>query len=132
MWSLEKWINETVATYAAEDWHGVLDDQSLAERLRFGCPGGLIPIASSSRGELVFLNSYEAIDGFGITVFVGSDCEFYDYRMGFAEWLFRYLVGEDVMGPNSTAFNPGPLVIEDLPSSLGGRATRRFGPDRGM
>lgn len=29
--------------------------------------------------------------------------------MGFAEWLHRHLVGEEVIHPNGTYFYPGPV-----------------------
>ncbi|MER7404732.1 hypothetical protein ABT373_20090 [Streptomyces sp. NPDC000070] len=35
--------------------------------------------------------------------------------MSFAERLYRYLVGEDMAGPNRSVFYTGPVKREDLP-----------------
>ncbi|TGZ12773.1 hypothetical protein DV517_68570 [Streptomyces sp. S816] len=45
--------------------------------------------------------------------------DFYEYRMSFAEWLYRYLAGEDMFGPGSAAFYPGPVVFESMPMAAG-------------
>ncbi|MGF0175933.1 hypothetical protein ACQF36_37355 [Streptomyces sp. Marseille-Q5077] len=51
--------------------------------------------------------------------------------MSFAEWLYRYLIGEDMAGPNSSAFYPGPVKLEHLPTSHE-HPEPWCGPDRGM
>ncbi|WP_372344019.1 hypothetical protein [Streptomyces sp. KL116D] len=43
-----------------------------------------------------------------------------EHRMSFAEWLYRYLIGEDMTGPNSAAFTPG-VRLQHLPMSAGER-----------
>ncbi|MFE4334433.1 hypothetical protein ACFRQM_35035 [Streptomyces sp. NPDC056831] len=42
-----------------------------------------------------------------------------EHWMPFAEWLHRYLIGDDMTGPNSSAFYPGPVKLEHLPMSPG-------------
>ncbi|MGW7449179.1 hypothetical protein [Kitasatospora sp. NPDC054795] len=51
--------------------------------------------------------------------------------MSFSEWLYRCPVGEDMVGPNSSAFHPGPARLEPLPISPDDRPTPIYGPDRG-
>ncbi|TLQ48360.1 hypothetical protein FEF34_20950 [Streptomyces marianii] len=58
--------------------------------------------------------------------------EFFEYAMGFAEWLYRYLVGEDMAGPETSSFYPGPVILRDLPMMPDERPPTRRGPDRGM
>ncbi|WP_345694786.1 hypothetical protein [Kitasatospora terrestris] len=52
--------------------------------------------------------------------------------MGFAEWLYRHLVGEEVIHPNGTCFYPGPVELQHLPTSPEDRPLPWYGPDRGM
>ncbi|HET6353473.1 hypothetical protein [Streptomyces sp.] len=52
--------------------------------------------------------------------------------MSFAEWLYRYLIGEDMAGPNSSAFYPGPVQLRRLPMTADERSEPWSGPDRGM
>ncbi|MFF7993432.1 SMI1/KNR4 family protein [Kitasatospora xanthocidica] len=99
----------------------------------FGGLGGLIPVAGTDRGEAVFLIKVEGATKFWHVVGFSDDGDhFYEYEMSFAEWLYRYLVGEDMIGPGSGVFYPGPLIIEDLPRSPGDRVVERRGPDRAM
>ncbi|MFG2439028.1 hypothetical protein [Streptomyces sp. NPDC048508] len=55
-----------------------------------------------------------------------------EHHMSFTEWLYRYLIGEDMSGPSSSAFYPGPVKLERLPMSAGERTEPWYGPDRGM
>ncbi|KQX30471.1 MULTISPECIES: hypothetical protein [Streptomyces] len=52
--------------------------------------------------------------------------------MGFAERLYRYLIGEDMAGPNTSAFCPGPVQLRRLPMADGERPEPWTGPYRGM
>ena len=36
--------------------------------------------------------------------------------MGFSEWLYRYLIGEETAGWDSAAFYPGPVQLEYPPT----------------
>ncbi|MFI8823957.1 hypothetical protein [Streptomyces sp. NPDC053431] len=41
-------------------------------------------------------------------------------------------IGEEIAGPNSSAFYPGPVRLERLPMTPEDRTDAWFGPDRGM
>ncbi|MET9890984.1 hypothetical protein ABZZ47_12340 [Streptomyces sp. NPDC006465] len=60
------------------------------------------------------------------------DATWAEHRMSFAEWLYRYLIGEDMSGLNSAALYPGPVQLQRLPMSAGERPDPWYGPDRGM
>ncbi|MCX5173438.1 SMI1/KNR4 family protein [Streptomyces antibioticus] len=81
------------------------------DELSFGTCDGLWPIASTDRGEAVFpiasANSPRRLVTYHET--------WAEYRMSFAEWLYRYLIGEDMSGPNSAVFYPGPVQLRHLP-----------------
>lgn len=62
----------------------------------------------------------------------GDEQDFYEYRMPFGEWLYRYLTGEDMPGPGSAVFYPGPVVFESMPMAAGDEPITWIGPDRGM
>ncbi|GAA4831208.1 hypothetical protein GCM10023235_01690 [Kitasatospora terrestris] len=57
---------------------------------------------------------------------------YWEHPMGFAEWLYRHLVGEEVIHPNGTCFYPGPVELQHLPTSPEDRPLPWYGPDRGM
>lgn len=52
--------------------------------------------------------------------------------MGFSEWLYGYLSGGDMFGPDSAAFYPGPLLLESMPLTVEDRSISWRGPQRGM
>ncbi|GLW69688.1 hypothetical protein Kpho02_19870 [Kitasatospora phosalacinea] len=95
----------------------------------FGGPDGLIPVARTDRREGAFLVR-SASSGDRHMAGVVLDGRFVEYEMGFSEWLHRYLVGEDMFGPRSGVFHPGPLMIEALPEAPGDAVTARRGPAR--
>ncbi|MEU1618877.1 hypothetical protein ABZ479_16475 [Streptomyces sp. NPDC005722] len=97
------------------------------EELSFGTRKGLWPIADTDRGETVLLSA--AADDTRIVV--SCHDTWAEHRMSFAEWLHRYLIGEDMTGPNSAAFHP-PVRLQHLPMSAGERTRPWYGPDRGM
>ncbi|MFF8381410.1 hypothetical protein ACF07V_35465 [Streptomyces sp. NPDC015661] len=51
--------------------------------------------------------------------------------MSFTKWFYRYLIGEDLAGPNSSAFQPGPVKPQHLPVPADERPEPWCGPDRG-
>lgn len=46
--------------------------------------------------------------------------------------LHRYLIGEDVAGPNTSAFYPDPVELQHLPMSADERPEHWCGPDRSI
>lgn len=52
--------------------------------------------------------------------------------MGFSEWLYRYLIGEEMAGWDSAAFYRGPVQLEYPPTGPGQRTQEAYGPERGM
>lgn len=67
------------------------------------------------------------------TLFVeNGEGEFFEYSMGFAEWLWRWLIGEEVTGPGGAAYYPGPVALRDLPMTPEERPEVRYGPSRGV
>lgn len=96
--------------------------------LTFGTDPGLWPITSTDRGETVFLVTGPDTPW----LLVARDQEWYRYDISFAEWLYRYLIGEDMAGPNSSAFYPGPVTLQRLPMTVTDRPEPWHGPNRGM
>jgi hypothetical protein len=134
-WNLGNWIRSTAESWSGIDWDSAEPEgdprASLGvEELTFGTAGGLIPIATTDRGDTIFFAPGGGFEG-GV-LFVENEGEFFEYSMTFSEWLYRWLIGEDVTGPNSSAFYPGPVALQDLPMTPDERPDRRYGPDRGM
>jgi hypothetical protein len=137
-WNLGQWIEETVRAFSEVDWDGLdLDADEDPRRLfglpelTFGTPGGLWPLASTDRGETLFLvpGASGRDERF---VIADGDGWWAEYWMPFAEWLYRYLIGEDMAGVNSAVFYPGPVRLMYLPMTAGERTRVAYGPDRGM
>ncbi|WP_328457487.1 hypothetical protein OG780_42380 [Streptomyces sp. NBC_00386] len=98
--------------------------------LSFGTRNGLRPIASTDRGETLFL---VAADDTAPWILVeDGEGAWTRYDTSFAEWLYRYLIGEDMAGPNTSAFYPGPVQLCRLPMTADERPEPWSGPDRGM
>ncbi|MFJ9121898.1 SMI1/KNR4 family protein [Streptomyces sp. NPDC102394] len=134
-WNLGKWIRSTADAWSQIDWDWAEPEgdprASLgSEELVFGTADGLVPLVSTDRGETIFF-APRANKGKG-ALFVESEGEFFEYAMTFSEWLYRWLIGEDVAGPNSSAFYPGPVALRDLPMTPGEQPEERYGPPRGM
>lgn len=135
-WNLAQWIRDTVQAWSEVPWEeldlGADEDprQLLGlKELSFGTRNGLWPIASTDRGETIFLDA--AADSTRLVV--NYDETWVEHCMSFAEWLHRYLAGEDMTGPNSSAFYPGPVKLQYLPMSAGERPQPWRGrPGRGM
>lgn len=83
----------------------------------------------TNRGETVFLVADADAPWLLIS---DGDSWWWRYDMSFAEWLYRYLIGEDMGGPNSSAFYPGPVKLQRLPMTAGERPEPWHGPNRGM
>ncbi|MGW4205270.1 hypothetical protein [Streptomyces sp. NPDC004726] len=62
----------------------------------------------------------------------GSEGDWAGHPMDFAEWLYRYLIGDEMAGWDSAAFYPGPVRLEFLPTEPGERTREVRGPERGM
>ncbi|GGP86663.1 hypothetical protein [Streptomyces sindenensis] len=98
--------------------------------MSFGTRNGLWPIAGTDRGETLFL---VAADGPAPWILVeDGEGGWAQHDMNFAEWLYRYLIGEDMAGPNTSAFYPGPVQLCRLPMVDGERPEPWTGPYRGM
>ncbi|MFJ4283943.1 SMI1/KNR4 family protein [Streptomyces massasporeus] len=126
VWNLGRWVADTVQIYSTVDWDLSCPDFA-SEDPRFGGPDQLIPLFGSDRGECFF---FKPGDEPRIYVYVGADDDIYRYDVGFNEWLYRYLQGEDMAGPNSSAFYPGPVRFDALPHASEGRPEFWFGGPR--
>ncbi|MEU9272456.1 SMI1/KNR4 family protein [Streptomyces sp. NPDC048251] len=134
-WNLGDRIRDTARAWSAISWDDLDSDEDprlllgLTE-LSFGTRNGLWPIASTDRGETLFL---VAVDDPAPWILVeDGEGGWARYDMSFAEWLYRYLIGEDMAGPNTSAFYPGPVQLRRLPMADGERPEPWTGPDRGM
>ncbi|MER7821426.1 hypothetical protein ABTX85_02445 [Streptomyces sp. NPDC096097] len=97
----------------------------------FGTPDGLIPLCGTDQGAAVFLAP--EVHGFPDGVVVqGRAGDWVGHPMTFAEWLYRYLIGEEMAGWDSTAHYPGPVRLEYLPTGPGERTREVYGPERGI
>ncbi|MFJ7176980.1 hypothetical protein ACIQXA_11355 [Streptomyces massasporeus] len=90
-------------------------------------PGPTDPALRFRPGECFFSKPGEQPR---IYVYVGADDDIYRYDVGFAEWLYRYLQGEDMAGPNSSACYPGRVRFDALPYASKGKGEFWFGPAR--
>jgi hypothetical protein len=100
-------------------------------QITFGTPDGLIPLASTDQGAAIFLAP--EVHGFPDGVEAqGAEGEWGGHPMSFAEWLYRYLIGEEMAGWDSAVFYPGPVLLEYLPTGPGERTREAYGPERGM
>ncbi|MFE2522523.1 SMI1/KNR4 family protein [Streptomyces mirabilis] len=134
-WNLGRNIRSRIKSWSEVPWDDLdLDADEDPRRLfgldelSFGTRNGLWPIASTDRGETIFLLATPGAP----KLLVNYDETWAEHRMSFAEWLYRYLIGEDMSGPNSAAFYPGPVQLQRLPMSADERPEPWYGPDRGM
>ncbi|MEU3255999.1 SMI1/KNR4 family protein [Streptomyces sp. NPDC006997] len=135
-WNLGEWIHRTSDAWSRIGLSPgeVEGDPTISlgtQNLSFGTPDGLIPLTATDRGETLFY-ALRGNSGSGSLFVENGEGEFFEYSMGFAEWLWRWLVGEEMAGPGSSAFYPGPVALQDLPMAPGERPEIRFGPLRGM
>lgn len=135
-WNLGERIRRTSEAWSQVEWdEGEPEGDPRVSlgvpELVFGTPEGLIPICGTDRGEEVFYAPLGARRNGSLFVENGEG-EFFEYGFSFAEWLYRWLVGEEVTGPGGSAFYPGPVALRDLPMASGDRPETRHGPPRGM
>ncbi|MFD8985873.1 SMI1/KNR4 family protein [Streptomyces sp. NPDC059564] len=99
--------------------------------ITFGTAQGLIPLAGTDQGHIIFLAPQVHGVPDGIVV-LNREVEWTGYALSFPEWLYRYLIGEEICGWNSAAFYPGPVHLEYLPTEPGQQTRVVYGPPRGM
>ncbi|MEU9171901.1 SMI1/KNR4 family protein [Streptomyces sp. NPDC048420] len=128
-WNLGRWMRETVDAFSHSDLTDA-ECPGFPDGPRFGGPIGLIPLVGTDRGEYVF-GVVDAKSGeWAILACDGDEQDFHEYRISFSEWLYRYLLGEDMFGPDSSVFYPGPVVFESMPMTATERSITWRGPDR--
>ncbi|AYV32267.1 hypothetical protein EES41_36530 [Streptomyces sp. ADI95-16] len=95
-------------------------------QITFGSSDGLIPLASTDQGAAIFLAP--EVHGYpdGIVV-QGSEGDWVGHTMDFAEWLYRYLTGEEMAGWDSAALYPGPVLLAYLPTGPDERTREAYG-----
>ncbi|CAM5467485.1 SMI1/KNR4 family protein [Streptomyces canus] len=135
-WNLGEEIRRTSRSWSEIEWdegepEGDPRTSLGIPELVFGTLDGLIPIAGTDRAEQVFYAPRGA-SGKGSLFVEGGDYEFFEFSCSFAEWLYRWLTGEEMTGPGGSAFYPGPVALRDLPMSPEERPGTRYGPPRGM
>ncbi|QRX96445.1 SMI1/KNR4 family protein [Streptomyces noursei] len=134
-WNLAEQMRGTAQVWSEVSWEDVdLEPDPCSSlgipEIRFGTPDGLIHAVSTNGGEAVFLG--KGVIRRNWRIFVALDDEFYEYDMSFSEWLYRYLIGENMTGPYSSAPVPGPVKLESLPMSADDTPITWYGPHRGM
>jgi hypothetical protein len=129
-WNLRDWMTETIQAFSRSDL------QDLKRRgfpsASFGAPSGLIPLLDTDRGENLFGLADAGTGAWRLFSCDGNEALYYEYAMSFSEWMYRYLVGEDMFGPGSGVFYAGPIVFESMPMSETEPLTSWEGPERGM
>ncbi|MCX5097863.1 hypothetical protein OOK36_56560 [Streptomyces sp. NBC_00365] len=58
----------------------------------------------------------------------GAEGDWVGHAMGFSEWLYRYLIGEEMAGWDSAAFYPGPVRLEYRRQDRANAPRRPTGP----
>ncbi|MEY2249117.1 hypothetical protein AB8A21_40400 [Streptomyces sp. BF23-18] len=136
--NLAEHIRSTSATWAESAWESYVtepeDDPRVfcnLPQLSFGTAEGLIPLASTDQGGQVFAATQVHGTSAGVVV-QGSEGDWAGHAMTFAEWLYRYLVGEEMIGWDSAVFYPGSVLLEYLPTEPNQRTWETYGPERGM
>ncbi|MFF7639831.1 SMI1/KNR4 family protein [Streptomyces canus] len=135
-WNLGERIRRTSDSWSQIEWEEGEPEGDPRVSLRspelvFGTADGLIPICGTDRGEEIFYAPRGAL-GAGSLFVENGEGEFFEYSFSFAQWLYLWLVGEEVTGPGGSAFYPGPVVLQDLPMTPDERPEKRYGPPRGM
>ncbi|MFE3855994.1 SMI1/KNR4 family protein [Streptomyces griseorubiginosus] len=130
-WNLGAWMRDVMEDFRRSNLREA-ECPGFPDGPVFGAPSGLIPLVDTDRGEYAFGVMNASTKEWLILTCNGDEPDFYEYRMSFGEWLYRYLSGEDMFGPDSAVFYPGPVALESMPMTTSERATRWYGPDRGM
>ncbi|MEV6614543.1 SMI1/KNR4 family protein [Streptomyces sp. NPDC051051] len=128
-WNLGQWMKETVTAFTRSN---LTDAQcpGFPEGPLFGGPDGLVPLASTDRGECLFGVADAPSGDRRLLACNGDEQDFHEYRMPFSEWLYRYFSGESMFGPGSAVFYPGPILFESLPMATSTPLTTWYGPER--
>ncbi|WP_438319746.1 SMI1/KNR4 family protein (plasmid) [Streptomyces sp. HUAS TT3] len=82
--------------------------------ITFGTAQGLIPLASTDQGHIVFLAPQVRGVPDGIAV-LNREIEWTGYALPFAEWLYRYLIGEESAAGTARCSIPVPCVWSTSP-----------------
>jgi hypothetical protein len=128
-WNLGQWMERTVTAFSSSDLTDA-ECPGFPGGPLFGGPEGLIPLLSTDRGEYLFGFVDHPSSVWRFLACNGDEQDFYEYQMSFAEWLYRYLSGESMFGPDSAVFYPGPVVFEGLPMTASEQCATWYGPDR--
>jgi hypothetical protein len=129
-WNLGQWMEGTVAAFSSRDLTGA-QCPGFPGGPVFGGAGGLTPLLSTDRGEYLFGAVKHPSEEWRFLACNGDEQDFYEYRVSFAEWLYRYLSGESMFGPGSAVFYPGPVEFEGMPMTATEPFDTWYGPDRG-
>lgn len=137
-WNLGEEVRSASKAWSESAWEsyvtGPRDDPRIfcdLPQLSFGTAEGLIPLAATDQGAAVF--GAPQVHGYSNGVVVqGEEGDWVGHPMAFAEWLYRYLIGEEMAGWDSATFYPGPVLLEYLPTAPGQRTRDARGPERGM
>ncbi|MEU3776914.1 hypothetical protein AB0F11_27635 [Streptomyces sp. NPDC032472] len=125
LWSQEKAVKEGVES--------PVDPRVVfgLPEITFGTAEGLIPLAGTDQGHIIFLapQVHGVPDGVAVLSREGA---WAGYALPFAEWLYRYLIGEEMCGWDSAVFYPGPVHMECLSTDPGQQTRIVYGPPRGM
>ncbi|WP_369145883.1 SMI1/KNR4 family protein [Streptomyces sp. R44] len=125
------WMEQTVQVFRNTSWDEDVACPGFEETgPLFGGRTGMVPLATTDRGEYVFAARDERTGGWRVLTCDGDEQAFSAYRMGFAEWLHGYLAGGDMVGPGSSVFCPGPIRLERSPVAAGGSPVVWEGPER--
>ncbi|KJY41997.1 hypothetical protein VR41_09870 [Streptomyces sp. NRRL B-1568] len=124
-WNLLEGIRQTEQAFRDFGWVGLPHPDT-------GADGVLIHALSTDFGFPVFLSRSSRTPDWSVVVHDRDEGGYWEHAMGFAEWLYRHLIGEEVIHPNGTYFYPGPVKLEHLPMSAGDRPEPWYGPERGM
>ncbi|MFF2130724.1 hypothetical protein ACFVW1_36240 [Streptomyces olivochromogenes] len=137
-WNLGETMRSTSQTWSQSAWEsyvtGPEDDPRVfcdLPQLSFGTAEGLVPLAATDQGAAVF--GAPRVHGFSDGVVVqGAEGDWVGHPMTFAEWLYRYLIGEEMAGWDSAAVYPGPVWLEYPPAGPGQHTREAYGPECGM
>ncbi|MFB7588881.1 SMI1/KNR4 family protein [Streptomyces sp. NPDC056169] len=98
----------------------------------FGGGSGMIPLASTDRSQYVFVAPGTEGHRWRILSCGRDEQDFHEHQMDFSEWLYRYLMGEEMFEPGQSDFYPGPVRLESRPTSGDDEKSDWYGPDRGL
>jgi hypothetical protein len=129
-WNLGRWMQETIQAFSRSDLSD-LERRGFGGS-PFGAPFGLIPLLNTDRGEYLFGRAVADTGTWRLFSCGGDEALYHEYEMSFSEWLYQYLIGEDMFGPSSGVFYSGPIVFESMPMGEMEPMTSWEGPERGM